>query len=53
LTALRPSIATIPGAKLLCISTAYAKAGVLFEAYREHYRQQMIMLLFGLPIREP
>jgi terminase large subunit-like protein len=39
LTALRPSMATIPGAKLLCISTAYAKAGVLFEAYREHYGQ--------------
>lgn len=39
LTALRPSMATIPGAKLLCISTAYAKSGVLFEAYREHYAQ--------------
>ena len=36
-TALRPAMATIPGSKLLCISTAYAKAGVLFEAYREHY----------------
>jgi len=36
-TALRPSMATIPGSKLLCISTAYAKAGVLFEAYREDY----------------
>jgi hypothetical protein len=40
LTALRPAMATIPGAKLLCISTAYAKAGVLFDAFREHYGQE-------------
>jgi Terminase large subunit, T4likevirus-type, N-terminal len=39
-TALRPAMATIRGSKLLCISTAYAKAGVLFEAYREYYGQQ-------------
>jgi hypothetical protein len=39
-TALRPAMATIPGAKLLCISTGYAKAGVLFEAYREHYAKE-------------
>ena len=36
-TALRPAMATIPGSKLLCISTAYAKSGVVFEAHREHY----------------
>ncbi len=40
LTALRPAMATIPNSKLLCISTAYAKAGVMFEAYREHYAEE-------------
>jgi hypothetical protein len=33
-------MATIPGSKLLCISTAYSKSGVLFDAYSEHYGQQ-------------
>lgn len=39
-TALRPAMATIPGAKLLCISTGYAKAGILYEQYREHYGKE-------------
>jgi len=37
LTALRPAMVTIPGALLLCISTPYARSGVLFEALREHH----------------
>jgi hypothetical protein len=37
LVALRPSMASIPGSRLLSISTAYAKAGIMFEAFREHY----------------
>lgn len=37
LTALRPAMATIPTAKLLCLSTPYARAGVLYETYREHW----------------
>ncbi len=36
-TALRPAMATIPTAKLLCISTPYARSGVLFEAHKDHY----------------
>src|SRR5262249_39717999 len=35
--ALRPSMATIPEAKLLVISSPYAKAGVVFEAYRKYF----------------
>jgi len=35
--ALRPAMATIPNAKLLIISTPYARTGVLFDAYREFY----------------
>ena len=40
LTALRPSMATIPSSTLLCISTPYAKMGVLWEAYKEFYGQE-------------
>jgi hypothetical protein len=38
--ALRPAMATIPGAKLLAISTPYAKSGILYEAHREYYGQE-------------
>ena len=35
--ALRPGMATIPGAILLNASSPYRKRGVLWEAYRRHY----------------
>ena len=37
LDALRPGLASIPGAMLLLASSPYAKRGVLFDAYRRHY----------------
>ena len=37
LTALRPATSTIPGAKIIAISTPYSQAGSLYEAYKEHY----------------
>ncbi len=37
IAALRPAMATLPGAMLLCASSPYAKRGALFEAYREGY----------------
>src|SRR5262245_65494437 len=37
LSAIRPAMATIPDAKLLCISTGYAQAGALYEDHKEHY----------------
>lgn len=40
LNGLRPGMATIPGAMLLCISSPYARRGVLWEAYRQHYGQE-------------
>lgn len=40
LRALRPSMATIPGSFLLCASSRYARKGVLWEAYRDHYAKE-------------
>jgi len=37
LAALRPAMATIPGALLLCVSSPYARRGAMWEAYRDHY----------------
>jgi hypothetical protein len=35
--ALRPAMATVPGALLLGISSPYAKRGVLWQMFREHF----------------
>ena len=40
LNALRPAMATIPGALLLCGSTPYRRAGVLWRAHRDHYGRE-------------
>jgi hypothetical protein len=37
LDALRPGMATIPGAMLLCASSPYARRGALWDAHRRHY----------------
>jgi Terminase large subunit, T4likevirus-type, N-terminal len=37
LAALRPAMATIPGAMLLCSSPPYARRGVLWESYKRYY----------------
>jgi hypothetical protein len=37
ITALRPAMATIPGAMLLCASSPYARRGELWNAWRRHY----------------
>ena len=37
LHALRPSMATVPNALLLCISSPYARKGALWRAYRDHF----------------
>ncbi len=39
LAGLRPGMATVPGALLLCISSPYARRGALWDAYRRHYGQ--------------
>jgi hypothetical protein len=37
IAAVRPGLATTPGALLLCISSPYAKRGMLWEMHRKHY----------------
>jgi hypothetical protein len=37
LAAIRPGLATIPGAMLLLASSPYAKRGALYQAFRDHY----------------
>lgn len=37
LNAIRPGMASIPGSILLGLSSPYAKRGVLFEAYKDHF----------------
>lgn len=39
LTALRPSLATIPDALLLVASSPYARKGILWDAYQRHFRR--------------
>jgi hypothetical protein len=45
LTALRPSMATIPNSKILAISTPYSQAGVLYESHRDHFGKDDAHLL--------
>jgi hypothetical protein len=37
LDALRPGMATIPGAMLLCASSPYSRRGALWDAFHQHY----------------
>jgi len=37
ISAIRPSMATIPNSKLIMLSSPYARKGVLWELYKDHY----------------
>jgi len=37
ITAIRPSMGTIPTSKLICLSTPYAKRGVLYDAFERSF----------------
>ena len=39
--AVKPGMATIPGAMLLCASSPYAKRGALYKAYTDHYAKNV------------
>jgi hypothetical protein len=40
LNALRPGMATIPNAMLLCASSPYARRGALWDAFRKHFAKE-------------
>jgi hypothetical protein len=37
LQAVRPGLSTLPGARLICISSPYARRGVLWQAFKAHH----------------
>lgn len=43
--ALRPAMATIPGAMLIGLSSPYARRGVLYEAWAQHYGKESDVLV--------
>jgi hypothetical protein len=45
LTALRPAMATIPGSKLLVLSSPYARSGVLYETHKEYFGKEHASVL--------
>lgn len=52
LATLRPSLATVPGSLLICLSTPYARRGQLWKAYKEHYgREEENWLVIKAPTR--
>ena len=40
LAAIRPAMATIPNAMMLCLSSPYARKGALYEAHKRHYGRE-------------
>jgi hypothetical protein len=53
LDAIRPGMATIPGAMLLCASSPYARRGALWTAHRKHFAQENDpVLVWQAPTRE-
>jgi hypothetical protein len=52
LNALRPGMATIPGAMMLCIGSPYARKGAMYRAYRQHYgKDDAPVLIWKAPSR--
>jgi hypothetical protein len=52
LDALRPGMATIPTAMLLCASSPYARRGALWDAHRRHFGKDGAPLVWQAPTRE-
>src|SRR5262249_6739485 len=49
--AIRPAMATVPGALLLGISSPYARRGVLWDSFRRFYGQDGEVLIWQAPTR--
>jgi hypothetical protein len=51
LNAVRPAMATIPGAVMLCASSPYAKRGALYDAHRLYFGKPGRILVWKAPTR--
>jgi len=51
LAALRPAMATVPGALMLCASSPYARRGALWDAWHKHYGKDSPILVWQAPSR--
>jgi hypothetical protein len=40
LGAVRPGMTTLPGSRLICISSPYARRGALWDAFKDHYGRE-------------
>lgn len=49
INAVRPGMATIPGAMLIGISSPYSRRGVLWEAFRDHHGENGAVLVWRAP----
>ncbi len=47
LAALRPAMATVPGAMLLCASSPYARRGALWRAWKDHHGKDSPVLVWA------
>jgi hypothetical protein len=51
IAAIRPAMATIPNAMLLCASSPYAQRGALFSAFKQHHGRDGNVLVWRAPTR--
>ena len=51
IAAIRPAMASVRGARLLCASTPYAKRGAVWNAYKRHYGQPSSALVWKADTR--
>jgi hypothetical protein len=51
IAAVRPSMATVPGAMMLVASSPYARKGALWRAYREHWGKDSSALVWRAATR--
>ena len=51
ISAIKPAMATIPDALLLCASSPYARRGALWETYHRHFGQAGPILVWQAPTR--
>jgi hypothetical protein len=51
ISALKPSMATVPGAMLLAASSPYARRGALWNAFRKHHGKDGRVLVWQAPTR--